>query len=165
MTATVDGALSPYFHSLPDMCKRIPDSAVAAAGFDVNLGRQPLQYKEASSIVQSCSFNAADPDNGDLILTGGAGIAVTNINDLLNQGIIHVVQKNIPIGPHQGYTYTSPAQGQLECHLAYGTFFGTALFGAAQKRPSTSQPCDEVTKVARALYPYIPTRPSEMAHS
>ena len=162
VTATVDGATSPYFHSLPDMCKRIPDSAAKQAGFDPDLGHQRLAPTETSSLLQTCGFAVADA-TGNLLGAGGVGIQAPNVKEFLSQPNFTVVKSNIFIGPHKAYMFTSPDSTPETCDLVYGTFFGSAVFTTLARQPNSIDPCTQVMKIAQILYPYVPTRPSEMS--
>ena len=162
VTATVNGTSSPYFHLLPDLCPRIPDSAAEAAGFDPSVGHQRLAHAPVTSLLQTCDFAAVNP-NGDPLYGGGVAIAADNIQDFLHQPHFKIIESNIEIGPHRAYRYTSPVSSATSCAIVYGTFFGIAMFGVSGHGGHPSDPCATAIQVAKALYPYVPTRPSEMS--
>lgn len=162
VTATVEGTSSPYFHSLPDLCPRIPDSAVTAAGFDPSVGRSRLAPEKTTSLIQTCGFTAVDEDSGDGLYSGGVAIAADNVKQFLSQPGFHVTQE-VAVGPHNAYVYSSPISTSNSCAIVYGTFFGIAFFRASGNPTHPIDPCPKAIQIARSLYPYVPTRPSEMS--
>ncbi|GAB2671386.1 hypothetical protein GCM10027169_36510 [Gordonia jinhuaensis] len=156
------GKTSPYLDRMINICPRFPDSAVSAAGLDPSLGRFPLDA-HTSELLNTCSFNAADP-TGQYPSSWSATVSITSqsIDELIHQPTARILQSNIPIGPQTAYTFRSGFADETSCTLAYGTFFGSAMYISKQADYPVDT-CAKVTQVARALYPYIPTRPSELS--
>ncbi|WP_268235498.1 DUF3558 family protein [Gordonia jinhuaensis] len=162
VTATIEGAHSPYLYRLPNICPRFPDSALIKAGIDPSLGRNPFSGK-TTSLLQNCGFSAADP-TGRNFQSWGVSPAITSINikELIDQPRTHVVESNLPIGPHSAFVYHSDGDTALDCEVAWGTFFGAVMFQFTGEDWYPVDACAKTVDIARALYPYFPSRPSEM---
>ncbi|GAB2671378.1 hypothetical protein GCM10027169_36500 [Gordonia jinhuaensis] len=161
-SAPPPGKGSPYVDRMINICPRIPDSAVIAAGLDPSLGSTPDSSK-TKGLLNGCTFNAADPTGKyPSAWAASAGITSVAIDRLIHQPEARILQSNVPIGPHTGYVYRLTSQNEKTCTVAYGTFFGSAMFvGTEADYPIDT--CATAIRVARALHPYIPTRPSEMS--
>ena len=156
------GKSSPYLDRMINICPRFPDSAVTAAGLDPSLGRHALNTN-TRGLLNTCGFNAADPTDRYPAAWGATvGITSQSIDELIHQPEARIQQSNIPIGPHTGYTFRLTSQDETTCTLTYGTFFGATMFTGTQADYPIDT-CAKAIQVARALYPYIPTRPSELS--
>ncbi|GAB2650793.1 hypothetical protein GCM10027169_15980 [Gordonia jinhuaensis] len=159
VTATIDGADSPYLYRLPNICPRFPDGALVKAGIDPSLGLNPFSGR-TTSLLQSCELTASDPSGQNPQLWGVAiGITSNNIDELINQSRIHVVKSNVAIGPHSEFVYHSDGDTALDCEAAWGTFFGAVMLNYSGNTWYPNDPCAKVVDIARVLYPYIPSRP------
>ena len=156
------GKSSPYLDRMINICPRFPDSAVTAAGLDPSLGRNPLDANTAG-LLNTCTFNAPDPSmKYPAAWAAAASITSRSVDELIHQPEARIQQSNIPIGPHTGYTFRLTSQDETTCTLTYGIFFGATMFVGTQLDYPIDT-CATAIKVARALYPYIPTRPSELS--